>query len=263
MAALTIAADEDELAHTAAEHVTTLIEQAIAARASAIVSLTGGSTPRLLYSLLADHAQVWRARIEWPRVHLFWGDERHVPPDHPDSNFGMANEALVRHIPIPAAQVHRMRGELPDAREAAREYERELRDGFTAAGRTDRTFDVMLLGLGEDAHIASIFPGSPLISRGADLVRSANEDRVAAIWAPHLNARRITLTPAALVDARAIVIVVAGGKKADAVHAALEAPLDISRHPAQLLREAGDRVIWHLDRAAARRVEPASGRSPT
>jgi 6-phosphogluconolactonase len=168
MAALTVAAGEDELARVSADRLTALIEEAIAGRGSAIVSLTGGRTPERLYSLLADDGHPWRARIDWPRVHLFWGDERHVPPDHPDSNFGMADRTLVEHVPVPPSQVHRMRGEVPDAREAARDYERELRDGFAAAGRTDLTFDVMLLGLGADAHIASIFPGSDLLeARGA------------------------------------------------------------------------------------------------
>ena len=249
MASLTIAADEQDLARRAAERLTLLIDEAIAARGSAVLSLTGGSTPRRLYALLADAAQPWRGRIEWARVHLFWGDERHVPPEHPDSNFGMADQALVLHVPIPASQVHRMRGELADASDAAREYARELEAGFEAAGRTDRTFDVMLLGLGEDAHIASIFPGSELLQRPSD------KQRVAAIWAAHLNAWRITLTPDAILDSRAIVMLVAGDKKAAAVHAAREAPLDLIRWPAQVLREADERVDWLIDRAAASRLQ--------
>ena len=254
MAKLTVVSDEGALAREAAERLATRIARSIEARGSAIVSLTGGSTPERLYSLLADPAQPWRGGVDWSRVRLFWGDERHVPPDHPDSNFGMADEALVRHVPIPAAQVHRMRGELRDAGEAARDYEDTLRNGFEAAGRTDQTFDVMLLGLGEDAHIASIFPGSPVLHAAG---------RTAGVWAPHLNAWRITLTPVAVLDARDIVMVVAGATKADAVHAAIEAPLDVSRWPAQLLRNAGDRVEWIIDRAAAAKLISAAepGRS--
>ena len=249
MAALTIETGEEELARRAADRLSTLIAAAIAERSSALVSLTGGGTPRLLYAALADPAREWRSRIDWSRVHLFWGDERHVPPEHPESNFGMANEALVRRVPIPAAHVHRMRGELADASVAAREYERALEAGFQAAGRPDLTFDVMLLGLGEDAHIASIFPGSELLQR------QGKPDRVAAVWAAHLNAWRITLTPDAILDARAIVMIVAGAKKADAVHAAVDAPRDVARWPAQLLREADDRVEWIIDRAAASRLD--------
>jgi 6-phosphogluconolactonase len=245
MAVVTIVDDEPALATTAADRITTLAERAIAERGTLVICLTGGSTPGRLYALLGDERHPWRSRVDWRRMHVFWGDERHVPPDHPDSNFGMAHRALLSQVPIPAAQIHRMRGEEPDAREAARRYEKELRRGFADAGRSDLTFDILLLGLGEDAHIASIFPGSPIVDE-----RSV---RVAAAWAAHLKAWRITLTPAALLDARDLLVVVSGDKKADAVHAALDAPDDVARYPAQLLRAARDRVEWIIDRAAARR----------
>ena len=264
MARLTIVEDEQALARQGAERLTTLIEQAIAERESAIVSLTGGDTPRLLYAYLADASRPWRQRIEWQRLHLFWGDERHVPPDHPDSNFGMAYEALIRHVPIPEAQVHRMRGELTDAAAAARHYEDELQRGFAATGRDGQTFDVMLLGLGEDAHVASIFPGSELLARtparhvDAPSPDAAGSDpqraRAAAVYAPHLRTWRITLTPAALLDARAILLVVAGVAKAEAVRAAIEEPAAVVRYPAQLLRTADDRVEWIVDEAAAKHL---------
>src|SRR5262245_30459733 len=132
---LTIAED---LHRTAADRITAIVEDAARSRGSVMVSLTGGRTPRSLYERLADPEQAWRARIPWERVHLFWGDERHVPPDHPDSNYGMAREALVAKVPIPPGQVHRMRGELPPD-EAADAYELELADAFRAAGRPDQT----------------------------------------------------------------------------------------------------------------------------
>ena len=241
---LAVYADEQSVAAAAADRLTALVERSMAAHGNAVVSLTGGRTPRRLYSLLGDPLGPWRGRIDWPRVHVFWGDERHVPPDHPDSNYGMARTALLQHVPIPASQIHRMQGELPDAGEAARRYEDTLCVGFTAAGRTNLRFDVMLLGLGEDAHIASIFPGSDLVP-----ARRVHR-RVAAAWASHLNAWRITLTPTALVDADVILMIVAGTKKAGAVRHAREAPLDLARYPAQLLREAGKRVEWLIDRAA-------------
>ena len=266
MARLTVADDEEHLTQLAAERFTQLVDAAVADRGVAFVSLTGGNTPRRLYSVLADVAHPWRSRVPWQSVHLFWGDERHVPPDHPDSNYGMAKETLIDHIPIPPSQVHRIRGEFPDAQEAAADYERTLTavvsadvvSGFSrtdAVGSADvvsafrRTFfDVMLLGLGEDAHIASIFPGSDLLR---DVARPFQGRRVAAVWAPHLDAWRITLTPAAILDSRAIVMLVAGEKKAVAVQRALAAPLDVTNVPAQLLRAADDRVEWLLDRAAA------------
>ena len=241
MARLTVADDEVELASRAAERIAQLIAAAASAHGSAIVSLTGGATPRRLYSALADPRQPWRSRIPWPQVQLFWGDERHVPPDHSDSNYRMAKTTLLDHVPIPADHVHRMRGELPDAREAAADYERTLNSAF----------DVMLLGVGEDAHIASIFPTSELLDTR---VERPTRRRVAAIWVPHLDAWRITLTPDAILDSRAIVVLVAGANKADAVHAALHEPLDVQKSPAQLLRSAGDRVEWFVDRAAAARL---------
>lgn len=241
---LTVSANEHGVAVEAASRLTAFVEAAIRTRGSAVVCLTGGSTPKRLYTLLGDASAPWRSRIEWPAVHLFWGDERHVPPDHEDSNYGMARAALLQHVPVPAAQIHRMRGEVPDARDAARDYEERLRGGFARAGRDDLRFDVMLLGLGEDAHVASIFPGSELLSRQI-------KARVAAVWASHLNAWRITLTPAALLDADAILMSVAGAKKMNAVRHALHAPLDVPQYPAHLLREAGERVEWFVDSAAA------------
>jgi 6-phosphogluconolactonase len=250
MATIAIVDDEVALAEAAAERFSSLARAAIDSFGSATVSLTGGRTPERLYRLLADPERPWRGEIDWPRVHLFWGDERNVPPDHPDSNYGMAARALIRHVPVPQEQVHRIRGELRDAHEAALEYEAELRAGFIRAQRRDQTFDVMLLGLGDDAHVASIFPGSPLLE---DEERSTAR-RVAAVWAPHLTAWRITLTPATLIDARRIVMLVSGEKKADAVHAALELPIDLRRYPAHLLRVADEYLEWCLDRAAARRL---------
>ena len=246
MATVSILDDEIAAAEAVAERLAASAAQAIADFRNVTVCLTGGRTPERLYQLLADPGRPWRAHVDWPHVHLFWGDERHVPPDHPDSNYGMAARALIAHVPVPPEQVHRIRGEMPDAHDVATHYEAELRVGFARAGRRDGTFDVLLLGLGEDAHIASIFPESPLLEEG-----DRPHARVAAVWAPHLDAWRITLTPPALLDARRIVMLVAGEKKADAVHAALELPTDVRRWPAHLLRQAEDRVEWFLDRAAA------------
>ena len=153
----------------------------------------------------------------------------------------MAKTTLLDHVPIPADHVHRMRGELPDAREAAADYERTLHSAF----------DVMLLGVGEDAHIASIFPASELLDTR---VERPTRRRVAAIWVPHLDAWRITLTPDAILDSRAIVVLVAGANKADAVHAALHEPLDVHEVSRAAAQSAGDRVEWFVDRAAAARL---------
>src|SRR6476646_7090198 len=153
MARVTVV-DITSFADASAARIAELIEQSIAQRGVAHVALTGGHTPELTYAALADPARPHRDRIDWARVQLYWGDERHVPPDHLDSNFGMAERTLVGRIPIPAANVHRIRAELPDARDAAAQYEHEVPE----------VFDVMLLGLGDDCHIASICPESELLS---------------------------------------------------------------------------------------------------
>ena len=238
MALLNICGDEAALATRVAERFVAIAADAHRARNTAIVCVTGGRTPKRLYELLASDP--WRDRMAWDATQLFWTDERHVPPDHPDSNYGMAREALVMHVPIPAAHVHRFRGELPPD-EAAQLYERDL----------PPRFDLMLLGLGEDAHIASIFPGSPLVDE--------RRRRAAAIWAPHLKAYRLTLTPPSLLAADRILMLVAGAAKAAAVAAAIDAPADPVRLPVHLLRDAGDRVEWFIDRAAARDVASPRG----
>ncbi len=242
---MTIAGDAAAVARDAAARLTQAIERAVAARGRAVIALTGGGTARTVYEQLANPAGPWRHRIDWSNLHYWWSDERHVPPSHPDSNFGMAREVLLAHVPIPASHLHRMRGELEDAHQAAASYAVELAgwrggtagDGFLA--------DVSLLGIGEDAHIASLFPGSNALDE--------RERLAVAVRPPHLGTWRITMTPPALLDAETIVVAATGARKADAVAVALSAPLDVERWPAQLLRAAGSRVTWIIDRTAAAR----------
>ena len=249
---------------TAAERITSLIEAAISGRGAAAICLTGGNTPDQLYECLADSARPWRGRIDWTRVHLFWGDERNVPPDRPESNFGLANRTLIQHVRIPASNVHRIRGELA-AVDAGRRYDAIL---HARRAHTDGAlFDVMLLGIGANAHIASIFPHSPLFSppsprRGSGEtgedppygVRNSSTGRqdelATGVWVPELTQWRITLTPAALLDSHSIIVLAAGSTKADAIAAAIKGDPDVTRYPAQLLRDAGDRVEWIVDQAA-------------
>ena len=282
MARLTTFRDQAAMIEAAAERIASLVGAAITARGAAAVALSGGSTPQPLYELLAREDHPWRARIDWPRVHLFWSDERNVPPDQPGSNFDMANRALIQHVPIPPSHLYRMRGELP-AVEAGPLYDAIL------SARRDQTrgslFDVLLLGIGADAHIASIFPESPLLmagregppymcgadlsgprgepdpstSSGSSRVLSRDErlaphveELAAGVWVPRLRQWRITLTPPALVDPDAIIMIASGAAKADAVAAAIDGPEDVARYPAQLLRAAGDQVEWILDEAAAK-----------
>src|ERR1043165_5956329 len=144
MARVTVTADKASMSEAAAERITSLIEAAIAERGAAAVSLTGGDTPDLLYQMLADDRRPWRQRIDWARLHLFWGDEREVPPDHPESNYGLAHRTLLQHVNVLDTQVHRMRGELP-ASDAGRLYEAVLR--ARRAQTAGPLLDVMLLGI--------------------------------------------------------------------------------------------------------------------
>ena len=260
MARVTVAADVAALAASAAARIAALLTDALTRRPDARLCLTGGRTARTLYQQLARACAPGARAIDFHRVRFFWGDERHVPPDHADSNFGMAAEALLRPCGVPEDRVHRMRGDLADAAEAAADYDALLRRHLR---RGEPLFDVMLLGLGEDAHIASIFPGSPLLTGTAAAAATEADEPgdpgersplAAAVWAPHLDAWRITLTPKAVLNASAIVVVTDGATKAAAVHAALQDADDRSRVPAQLLRSAGERVEWWLDREAAARL---------
>jgi 6-phosphogluconolactonase len=253
MAIVNIEPDAAALAEATAQRIAALLRHACESDGTAHICLTGGQTPRETYRRLALATS--RGTIDWERVHLFWGDERMVPPDHEDSNFGMADAALILPAGIPTRNIHRIRGELPDAEQAARDYERVLRR-FHRPGRPQ--FDVVLLGLGADGHIASLFPGNPLLTAGGqsplELARTTYAHLTAAVWAETLRRWRVTLTPRALLDASAILMLTAGGTKADAVKAVLQGSDDLARWPAQLLRHAGDRVEWWMDRAAAARL---------
>jgi 6-phosphogluconolactonase len=250
MAIVNVAPDVHALALNTAHRIAALLTDAIARSGVARFCLTGGQTPGELYGRLGARADADLRRVDWTRVELFWGDERHVPPEHPDSNYGLAQTTLLAPTNVPPVRIHRIRGEITDAAEAAAEYDEVVRHYERTPART---FDVMLLGLGTDAHIASLFPGSPLLK---DVARpttppQADRPRAAAVWAPHLNAWRLTLTPSTIVDSDAILVLTAGASKREAVHAALRGPDDIERWPAQWLRVAGSRVEWWLDHEAA------------
>ena len=251
MAIINVEADASDLATATASRIAHLLRDACQRRGHARLCMTGGHTPRHTYERLAQLSSQPAGAVDWNQVHLFWGDERTVPPDHDDSNFGVADRTLILPAAIPSRNLHRMRGELPDAEEAARDYERVLRRFERADARR---FDVMLLGVGTDGHVASLFPGSPLLAPPEDATTpggSGQERLTAAAWVPAQRLWRITLTPRALLDADAIIVLTAGAAKADAVHGALRSPDDIARWPAQLLRRADDRVEWWLDREAA------------
>jgi 6-phosphogluconolactonase len=250
-----ILADKESLTRAAAAEVTARAARAVAARDVFTLVLSGGSTPRDLFALLADPNESFRARLPWGKIHFFWGDERHVPPDHQDSNYRMAKESLLDPMQILAANVHRIQGENPDAAAAAADYERELRTFFHldagAAGTAGTPegpprFDLVLLGVGPEGHTASLFPGSPALEE--------RERWVVAPWVEKFQTFRITLTPPVLNRAAAVLFLAAGEEKADALHAVLESVGDADLYPARIVRpEEGD-LLWLLDRAAAKRL---------
>jgi 6-phosphogluconolactonase len=233
--------DADALAHEAAQRFVALVREAAASRGRFSVALSGGSTPGTLYRLLAE--EPYRGQIPWAEVHLFWGDERCVPPDDPGSNYRLAEETLIARVPIPPGNVHRVRGEL-DPEEAARVYARELRDFF--CGPRPR-FDLVLLGLGEDGHTASLFPGSPVLDETA---------RLAAAEEAHYQdrpAHRVTLTLPVLNAARHVLFLITGGAKAGIVQTVLEG--EPGRLPAQRIRPIAGQLTWLLDAAAASQLK--------
>jgi 6-phosphogluconolactonase len=245
-----ILADKESLTRAAAAEVTARAASAVALRDVFTLVLSGGSTPRDLFALLADPNESFRARLPWGKIHFFWGDERHVPPDHPDSNYRMAKESLLDPMRIAAANVHRIQGENPDAAAAAAAYETELRTffhldaGAAAVAEGPPRFDLVLLGLGPEGHTASLFPGS--------LALAERERWVVAPWVEKFNTFRITLTPPVLNRAAAVLFLAAGEEKADALHAVLEEVGDADLYPARIVRpEEGD-LLWLLDRAAAK-----------
>ncbi len=238
-----------EVASAAAQRLVVLSREAIEERGRMRLALAGGRTPETLYRLLAESP--YQEAVAWPLIEVFWGDERCVWPDHPESNYRMAREVLLSKVPIPAANVHRMRGEFPDPDAAAREYEAVLRRVIETGGNGPPRFDLCLLGLGPDGHTASLFPGSAAVR---ETTRWAT-----AAWVAKFSAYRLTLTPPLLNGARYVLFLVTGADKAEAVREVLEGPEDPDRFPAQIVQPASGRVEWLLDRDAARSLASVKG----
>lgn len=230
--------DPRSLALAAAKRWETLAGEAVQARGAFHVALAGGSTPRVLYELLASPE--WRPRMEWPATWVWFGDERCVPPDHPDSNYRMAYDTLLSRVDCPPSQVQRMEGER-DPASAARDYARLLRERLPRddAGSPPR-FDLVLLGLGPDGHIASLFPDTALLDEASALA--------GAVFVPKLGAWRISLTYPVLDAARHVAMMVAGAEKSGIVAEAFGR--EAARYPVGRLDPAG-RLEWYVDAAAA------------
>ena len=249
--ALVVLEDAAAVARAAAEQIASRAARAVAERGRFSIALSGGSTPKRLYALLADQSAPYRARILWDRVQVFFGDERHVPPDDPQSNYRMAREAMLDEIPIPAANVHRVRAELP-AEEAAALYEQDLRHAFGLAAGTVPRFDLILLGLGPDGHTASLFPGTAALSERRRLV--------AANWVPKFSTYRITMTLPVFEAAAAVLFLVAGPDKAAPLAAVFDPSSPPDAYPCQLIRPSSGELVWLADGSAASRVPSAVAR---
>jgi 6-phosphogluconolactonase len=238
-----IVAGAQELAERAAAEFVEAATNAVCAKGLFTVALTGGSTPKPLYSLLVTDPRL-RAAIPWEKILFFFGDERHVPPDHPDSNYRMANETLLSKAPIDQAEVFRMKGEYQEASKAAAEYEQILRKTFKLAQGKLPRFDLILLGMGPEGHTASLFPGTKALHERRRLV--------AANWVGKLYTDRITMTAPVLNNAARIIFLIADPEKALALKGVLEGPLEPEQLPAQIIRPRNGTVLWLIEQKAGR-----------
>jgi 6-phosphogluconolactonase len=234
------------LAEYAARKFITLAAEAISRGGKFAAVLSGGSTPQRMYTLLGK--QGYASQIDWPKVHIFWGDERCVPAEHPDSNFAMTRQALLDRVGIPAENIHRIEGELEPALAAIR-YEAELKATF--GSQSFPRFDLILLGLGEDGHTASLFPGSPALNEHERWVVNVEH-----ITPPPPLVRRITLTLPVLNAAAQVIFLVSGSSKAERLRQVLSDSREPNPLPAQLIIPANGNLLWLVDREAAIQVFP-------
>jgi len=228
-----LAADSAGLAAVAAQKILGAAQQAIAARNTFTIALSGGSTPKILFELLTTPA--YASRIDFGKWEIYFGDERCVPPDHKDSNFRMASEALLNHVPIPREHVHRMRGEI-DPQAAAVEYGSMLKARFGDGG-----IDVILLGMGDDGHTASLFPGTAALDE--------THHRCVANYVPKLSAWRLTLSAPFINRASAVFALISGATKRERLVQVLHGPRNYKMLPIQMIQPAGA-MWWLVDRPA-------------
>jgi 6-phosphogluconolactonase len=236
-----------DLFQAAAEEVLRAATHAVAERGRFTIALSGGSTPKNMYTLIAANAS---ATLPWDQMFFFFGDERHVPPDDPDSNYRMVKESLLLTAPIPPANVFRVPAENPNADAAAQAYEQTLRKFFALAPGEFPRFDLILLGIGPDGHTASLFPETAALHEKSRLV--------VANWVEKLNTSRITLTLPVLNAARCVAFLVSGIDKAAALHEVLEGKAPAEKYPSKFVQPSEGKLIWFVDRAAASDLSTAA-----
>jgi 6-phosphogluconolactonase len=231
----------DAVAKRAAQDLVQAATRAVSEQGIFRVALTGGSTPKTLYSLLANDAAL-RPQLPWDKMYLYFGDERSVGPDHPDSNFRMASETMLSKVPLKPEQVFRIKGEYKDTEKAAQEYEQALRASFKIAEGQFPRFDLVLLGMGNDGHTASLFPGTKALHETNRLV--------VRNWVGKLYTNRITLTAPAINNAARMIFMVTGADKTLALKGVLEGPYEPEQLPAQMIQPSNGQLLWLVDTIA-------------
>jgi 6-phosphogluconolactonase len=234
--------DSAALARRAAHHFVEMAQESVAARGLARIAISGGSTPKAAFELLANPKEPFLRAMPWEKLELYWVDERTVPPTDADSNFRMTKEALLDHVPLKAEQIHRMEGELEPEVAAAR-YESELRNSFRLEGAESPTFDLISLGMGDDGHTASLFPHTDAIHEMSKLV-TANRVSQKDTW-------RITLTWPVINHARSVFFLIGGEDKAERLKEVFLGPRDVETLPSQLIWPSSGILTLFLDKAAA------------
>jgi len=244
-----IVADIAALARAAADVFIAAAKRAVAQKGTFTVALSGGSTPKALYSLFTGDAGL-RSQIPWQQTFFFFGDERHVGPDHSDSNYRMAHEAMLSKVPVNPAQVFRMKGEHRDAAKAAAEYEQALCAFFQLAPGQLPRFDLVMLGMGPDGHTASLFPGTKALEEHKRLVTSN--------WVGKFYTHRITMTAPVLNNAACVMFMAQGQDKAQVLKAVLEGPYEPAQLPSQLINPKHGTLLWLVDESASGLLDRAT-----
>jgi 6-phosphogluconolactonase len=245
-----ILADGAAIARRAAELIVDAATVAVRERGVFTISLAGGSTPKALYGLLATDPG-FKSRMPWGKTQFFFGDERHVPPDDPDSNFRMANESMLSKVSLKPEQVYRIKGEYEDAEKAALEYEQTLRSYFKLSPGQLPRFDVLLLGMGDEGHTLSLFPGTKALHDNGRLVMSN--------WIGKLYTQRVTITAPVANNSGLAIFMITKADKALALKGVLEGPAEPEQLPSQLIQPKNGKLLWLLDTTAASKLAAGTG----
>jgi len=241
-----VVADAEQVSRTAADEFVRLAREAIAARGRFTVALSGGSTPKRLFQILADPP--FREQVDWSKVEIFWGDERALPPDHPDSNFHMSTGALLQKVPVPVTRVHRLQADRLDRDAAAYDYQVDIARVFgVPAEGPPPPFDLILLGMGPDGHTASLFPNTTALNEKTRWV--------VPNYVSKFTTYRLTLTAPFINKAANVLFLVAGADKTNLLAEVLEGPPDTARLPSQLIQPSPGQCVWLVDKAAAAKLK--------